>query len=85
MLSVPRQVVAISPLPPIIARGQAGFPAQELREMAGISETFKKNHAEGGRGFTDGEGQGQSDVFQAFVPCLAPQLYVRAGESKRVV
>ncbi len=42
MPSVPRQVVAISPLPPIIARGQAGFPAQELREMAGISETFKK-------------------------------------------
>jgi hypothetical protein len=25
-----------SPLPAVIARGQAGFPAEELREMAGI-------------------------------------------------
>ena len=25
-----------SPLPPVIPRGQAGFPAEELRKMAGI-------------------------------------------------
>ena len=25
-----------SPLPAVITRGQAGFPAEELREMAGI-------------------------------------------------
>ena len=37
---------------------------------------LQKHHAEGGRGFTDGEGQGQSDVFQAVrsTPCATASL-----------
>jgi hypothetical protein len=36
--------VAASPLPAVIARGKAGFPAEELCEMAGIGAAHVKGN-----------------------------------------
>ena len=44
---IPNQIEAASPLPAIIAWTQAGFPAEELREMAGIGVAHVKGNVLG--------------------------------------
>ena len=68
--------------PEVFILPQLGEPARERTARA--FRNLQKNHAEGGRGFADGEGRGQSDVFPPHIPRLAPHLHFRARQSKRV-